>query len=181
MKMTLLLIEDNLKHVENIQNAIEEFSSFKDERGEKWTFSTIHLTGDEEKTDIDNGTFQFYSDTVFKQIQDKINMQTETERIGLLLDTMLTQSEFQSRRRNDGPILNLSPKIYKKFHRELPIYIVTSISSFYTNSERFMGIDLSEYYIDYEILTEYKLKSAIEKLQNFFVHWKKENTLQTQK
>ena len=180
MNMKLFLIEDELEDAKAIEHAVTEFSDITDESGENWHFVLEHLPGKEEVR-IDGKSFRFYTEIILEELQNIIKKQAENEHIGLLLDIVLTNDEYESKYAGSYPILRLAPEIYKRFKRELPIYIITSVSSFYTNSERILGIDLSECFINKEMLTEYKLKSAIDKLQNFFVNWSNDDALSAQK
>lgn len=171
MNMKLFLVEDELEHVEKIQNAMNEFAEFNSGNGDSWHFTVEYLPGEGEKTVIDGRDFQFYNDKVFEQIQRIIDNPNRSEQVGLLLDIVLTRDEWNSKYKGNYPILTLAPEIYREFQGKLPIYIITTVSAFYTNSERIMGVNLSDRFVDKSVLTELKLEAAAQKLQNFFVNW----------
>lgn len=171
MHMTLLLIEDNLDDVKELKRAGEEFSECTDKEGRNWLFSLEYLSGEKEKSS--DGKYQDYDDRIFFKIQNRIDQQTEEEKVGILLDVMLNAAERESGKKlNSYPETKLAPEIYKKFCTVVPIYAVTSIPHFYMHCKEIMGgVDMSKEFIYKPIWLEYKVKSEIEKLQNFYINW----------
>lgn len=174
MNMKLFLVEDELEHVEKIRNVMEEFADFDSVDGEHCHISVEYLPGELEEKE-ENREFRFYDDKILAEIQNKINDQSQGDRIGLLLDIVLTQEEWISKYKDQLPQLTLAPEIYRRFQGQLPIYIITTVSAFYTKSEKMMGVDLSDRFVDKTLLTDVKLTAAIQKLQNFYVNWYKED------
>lgn len=169
----LFLIEDRMKDVEDTVAAINEFADFDSETEGIWHFTVEHLPGEGEREDDGNTEYRFYNDKVLNQIQEKIDGRQEGEHIGLLLDPVLTKDELHSGYMGSYPSLVLAPEIYKRFQNKLPIYIITKVGAFYTNSERMMGVDLSDRFVHKDTLLDLKLEAAFEKLQRFFVEWEK--------
>lgn len=175
MHMTLLLIDDELVDVNEFQQAVEEFGECTDRNGRKWSFSLEHLPGEKEKSP--DGIYQDYDDRIFSRIQDRIDRKTEEEQIGILLDVMLDAAERDSGKKlYSYPRAKLAPEIYKRFCNVVPIYVVTRIPQFYMHCKEIMGgVDMSEKFIHKPIWLEYKVKSQIEKLQDYYINWTGEN------
>lgn len=168
MNMKLLLIEDNLQDVEEIREEVERFGVCTDGRGRNWQFTLEHLPGEGEREDYGDATYQDYDKNVFGKIQQEVDEQTADNRVGILLDVILNAAERQA---SSYEKVRLASEIYKEFSQKVPIYIVTSISHFYPNSQRIMGVNVSDRFIHKDIWTKLRMKSEIEKLQNFYMNW----------
>lgn len=171
MRMTLLLLEDDLNDVKELKQAVEEFGERTDQEGEKWQFKLEHLPGDKGKSS--DGRYQDYDEQIFSKIQDRIDRQSKGEKVGILLDVMLNAAERESGKKlYSYPETKLAPDIYIKFRDIIPIYAITSIPHFYTQCQRIMGgVNMSNQFIYKPILLEYKVKSEITKLQDFYINW----------
>lgn len=171
MHMTLLLLEDDLNDVEELQQAVEGFDVCTDQEGRRWHFTLEYLPGDKEISP--DGKYQDYDERIFSRIREKIEQQTEEEKIGVLLDVMLNADERESGKKlYSYPETKLAPEIYKEFCDSVPIYAITSIPHFYTQCQRIMmGVNMSDRFIYKPILLEYKVKSEIKKLQDFYINW----------
>lgn len=171
MHMTLLLLEDDLYDVKELQQAVGEFDDCTDREGRKWRFGLEYLSGDKEKSP--DGKYQDYDEKIFLKIQDRIDRQTEEEKVGVLLDVMLNAAERESGKKlYSYPEARLASEIYKKFCDSVPIYAITSIPHFYMQCQRIMmGVNMSDRFIYKPILLEYKVKSEITKLQDYYVNW----------
>lgn len=170
MNMKLLLIEDCKEDVLSIQEEVQGFTECFDRQNRSWHFSIEHLPGTREETIKDN-TFRFYDESILDAIQNKVDGQTEENKVGLLLDIVLTRDELETKNKGNYPEAFMARKIYNRFHTLIPIYIITSVGDFYTRGEKIMGVDLSEQFVQKDVLLEFKIKSAIEKLQEFYVNW----------
>lgn len=171
MRMTLLLLEDDLNDVEELQQAVEKFGVCTDQGGREWNFILEYLPGNKGKSP--DGKYQDYDEHIFSEIQAKIDNQTEKEKIGVLLDVMLNADERESGKKlYSYPETKLAPEIYTRFRDSVPIYAITSIPHFYTQCQRIMmGVNMSDRFIYKPILLEYKVKSEIKKLQDFYINW----------
>lgn len=171
MHMTLLLLEDDLNDVKELQQAVGEFDEYTDQEGREWRFKLEYLPGDKEKSP--DGKYQDYDEQIFSRIQDRIDRQTAEEKVGVLLDVMLNAAERESGKKlYSYPETKLAPEIYKKFRDIVPIYAITSIPHFYMQCQRIMmGVNMSDRFIYKPILLEYKVKSEIRKLQDFYINW----------
>lgn len=171
MHMRLLLLEDDLNDVEELQQAVKEFDVCQDQEGEDWQFILEYLPGNREISP--DGKYRDYDEQIFSEIQDKIDHQTEEEKIGVLLDVMLNADERESGKKlYSYPETKLAPEIYKRFRDSVPIYAITSIPHFYTQCQRIMmGVNMSDRFIYKPILLEYKVQSEIKKLQDFYINW----------
>jgi len=174
MDIKLLLIEDDVNDVEKITEAIKDFENVNME-GQNYHFVVEHLPGMGEVETIRERDYLFYNEQVLEQIEEKIAENAQENdveiKLGLLLDVVLTREELESKDKNFYPEVNMARMIYDKFHNSLPIYILTSVPSFYTHSERIMGADLSEQFIPKEVLLKFKMKSMLDKLKNYYIQW----------
>lgn len=170
MDIKLLLIEDDVNDVGLITDAINEFENV-DWKGTEYHFVVEHLRGMGEIEKIRDREYRFYDDHILDEIAQKIQEYGKKMKLGLLLDVVLTKDELESKDKNFYPEVNMARTIYERFHDKLPIYVLTSVPSFYTHSERIMGADLSERFIPKEVLLKYKMKSMLEKLKNYYIQW----------
>ncbi|MBQ8230391.1 MAG: hypothetical protein IJZ34_00465 [Lachnospiraceae bacterium] len=170
MDIKLLLIEDDVNDVGLITDAINEFEDV-DWMGTEYHFVVEHLPGMGEKEKIRGREYLFYDDHILDEIEQRIQKKANGINLGLLLDVVLTKDELESKDKNFYPEVNMARTIYERFHDKLPIYVLTSVPSFYTHSERIMGADLSEQFIPKEVLLKYKMKSMLEKLKNYYIKW----------
>lgn len=172
MDIKLLLIEDDVNDVEKITEAINNFENVNVE-GQDYHFEVEYLPGNGEVETLRERDYLFYDEQVLERIEEKIVENNVEIKLGLLLDVVLTREELESKDKNFYPEVNMARIIYDKFHNRLPIYILTSVPSFYTHSERIMGVDLSEQFIPKEVLLKFKMKSMLDKLKNYYIQWNK--------
>lgn len=167
MNINLLLIEDELQDANDIVECIGEFS--RNEWGNQ--FHIEHLLGNGEEIKIRDRVYRFYDDNIINDIEERIDKIDTDTRIGLLLDIVLTEEELDSKNRNFYPEVKVARRVYDAFNDRVPIYIITSVSNFFTHSEKIMGVDLSDQFILKDVLLKYKTQSMIDKFTKFYVDW----------
>lgn len=171
MKLKIFLLEDKVDDAKSIVEALNNTVAEK-ELSEELEFE--HFQGTIE-CDYEHSKHIFYEEEIIQRLEEKkqelqqnVNAGSDEAKMGILLDVFLTQKETIDLDNNYITQAELSSKIYSAFSETVPVYIITSASSFDTSCETIMGVDLSEQYILKSALLRYKLKEAIDALFDFY-------------
>ena len=168
-KMTpyrIILIEDRKKDAEEIVDCLEELMKKRDDK--KYNFRIEHIEGKKaEKYEEDE--YLHYDESVMDEIEAKyLESSQKKEKMGLLLDVMLTKEDLESSLSSYYPQAELAKRIYFEFHDSMPVYMITASPVFAIQSDIIMGVDLSEQYIAKNALLRYKFENNIAKLFEFY-------------
>lgn len=166
----IILIEDRKQDVAEILDCLKESAK---EKSDKYDFHFEHIQGTEE-CNYEGEEYLFYNESILQTIEQKCAEARDQskEKIGLLLDVMLTKEDLESNLSSYYPQAELAKQIYFKFYEQMPIYMITSSPVFATQSDVIMGTDLSEQYIAKNALLRYKFKDDIERLFAFYCNFK---------
>lgn len=147
MNIVIYLIEDNLKDIRDILEKLNAYAQSCKDINNNYSFQFKSLEGTISKTKY-NCDWKFYEPGVIKEIRDKMAEEEEQgNKMGLLLDVLLTEEEVEYSRSKYYPRANIARNIYFELYEVIPIYIVTGILNFGTQSDIIMGVDLRNCYI----------------------------------
>lgn len=161
MGKVIYLIEDKIVDKDDILRLLRDKipQALQNEISFDW------LPGDEQE----NNGFQFYTNSVLKNIADKkAEVEVDGGKMGILLDLTLTEDETASLGQSFYPEVHLAKEIYIRYKDQIPIYIVTSVNSFGAQCDVIMGEDLSDRYVTKSALLRYKMKNSINDLFNYY-------------
>lgn len=171
MRMTVYLLEDKEEHAEMILRQLNKrmlnqygenirFEWLREDSNRK--FKKNYSTGKEE-------TYYFYTQEIIKKIEEKKNQMKEKngEKMGILLDLLLTEKDFDDEGRYYYPKVKLAKEIFFKYDKILPVYIVTSIPSFGIQCDMIMGEDLSDRYVLKSKLKDNE-SDSVERVYDYF-------------
>lgn len=122
-----------------------------------------------ERKERNGKQFLFYTEGVLDIIEKHIH-ETEKngEKIGLLLDVLLTEEDLNKSEASYYACASISRKIYNSYYNKLPVYIITSTAAFGGQSEIIMGKDLSEQFISTRNVIRYTSQEAMDKMLTFY-------------
>lgn len=162
----IIVIEDRKKDAEEVVKSLETLAA--DRNDSEYNFRIEYLGGKKAEK-YEEEEYLFYDNSVINEIEEKcLESKRNGERIGLLLDVMLTKEELESSLSSYYPQAELAKQIYFKFHNSIPVYMITASPVFATQSDIIMGVDLSEQYIAKKALVRYKFKDNINNLFDFY-------------
>lgn len=105
--------------------------------------------------------YLFYTEQVLDELDKKIAEKTD-DRIGILLDVVLTREEQERSNVNDFSRIELSRKIYDRFEEGCNLYLITGLRSFGTLAWGIFGReDMKDLYIPRELVGDYMSCMAI--------------------
>lgn len=175
-KFVIYLIEDCKEHADKAIKKLSVAALKYAEGGDDFEF--YHLKGTVSQK-YENKEYLFYDQSVVSRIEEKINNEiTMGNKIGLLLDIMLTQEDIEKSKNSYYTHASISRDIFFKFRGEIPIYIVTISSSFAAYSDIIMGVNLSEQFISQARLSRDpvdSLEGDFKRLFKFYQEYKPEN------
>ena len=162
----IILIEDRKQDVAEILDCLKESAK---EKSDKYDFHFEHIQGTEE-CNYEGEEYLFYNESILQTIEQKCAEARDQskEKIGLLLDVMLTKEDLESSLSSYYPQAALAKRIYFEFHDSMPVYMITASPVFAIQSDIIMGVDLSEQYIAKNALLRYKFENNIAKLFEFY-------------
>lgn len=162
----IVLIEDRKKDADEIVDCLKELMKKRDDK--KYNFLIEHIEGKKaEKYEEDE--YLHYDESVIDEIEAKyLESSQKKEKMGLLLDVMLTKEDLESSLSSYYPQAELAKQIYFEFHDSMPVYMITASPVFAIQSDIIMGVDLSEQYIAKNALLRYKFKDNIDKLFDYY-------------
>lgn len=147
MNIVIYLIEDELKDIKEILTKLNDFARNNKYPNCEYNFQFKSLEGTIAKTKY-NCDCKFYEPGVIDEIRDKMaEEEGQGNKMGLLLDILLTEQDLDYSRSKYYPRASIARDIYFEFNKDIPIYIVTSILNFGTQSDIIMGVDLRNCYI----------------------------------
>lgn len=175
IRYKIFLIEDRIADAAKIIDSLNDWA--KKENDEKYNFCFKLIKG-KNKEVYEEEDYLFYDETVIKEMENHIKNENnncenhDIERTGLLLDILLTKEDLESNLSNYYPQPELAKKIYFKFYKRIPVYMITSFSAFAIQSDVIMGVDLSEKYIAKDAILRYKIRDDIHKMFDFYRRFK---------
>lgn len=147
MNIVIYLIEDNLKDIRDILEKLNAYAQNCKDLNNNYNFQFKSLEGTTAKEKY-NCDWKFYAPGVIEEIRNKMAEEEEKgNKMGLLLDILLTEQDIEYSRSKYYPRASIARDIYFEFNKVMPIYIVTSILNFGTQSDIIMGVDLRNSYI----------------------------------
>lgn len=173
-KFKVYLIEDCTKHAEETLNKLREVAP--DYNNDEFTFEFELIEGTISK-EYDNNQYCFYEkDNVMQKIE-KCNGEIHGgDKMGLLLDVLLTQEDMDQTAASYYPRASISRDIFFRFSDDIPIYIITATSAFGGQSSIIMGTNLSEQYINQQRLTRDSnntIKGELKRMFSFYLDFNK--------
>lgn len=173
-KYKVYLIEDCLQHANETLVKLNKVAP--DVRENEYTFEFELIKGTVSK-EYEHEQYLFYEkEDIFKKIEDLIDQTKDGDRMGLLLDVLLTQDDLEQTMDSYYPRASISRDIFFKFSKKIPIYIVTATSAFGGQSDIIMGTSLSNQYINQQRLVrdpDDSLKEDLNRLFNFYIDFNK--------
>lgn len=173
-KYKVYLIEDCTQHAKDTLAKLTEFAPEYSKNEYKFEFELIKGTVSKEYEDE---SYLFYEkEDILKKIEEHIKKTQKDDRMGLLLDVLLTQDDMEQTMESYYPQASISRDIFFKFSDKIPIYIVTATSAFGGQSDIIMGTDLSEQYINQQRLvrdSKDTLKGDLDRLFSYYLNFKK--------
>lgn len=165
-KFNIFLIEDCEREAAEIIGKLNEIAGKRE--NPEYSFNFEYLKGTRQVEEYEGERRSFYEPVVLEDIR-RLYLKTkdQNEKMGILLDVLLTQEEIESTMSSYYAQADLARRIYFEFHDRVPIYVITSIN-FATQSDVVMGVDLSEQFIAKYALLKYELKQDIDKLFRFY-------------
>lgn len=158
----VLLIEDCQAEAANIVDQLNRQARKRNDAECVFRFEFLKGTiGD------GNNEHIYYDENVIDRIEECLQETTE-DKIGLLLDVLLTQKDIENTLASYYPQADLAKKIYFRFCDRIPVYMITGTATFSTKSDVIMGTNLSGQFIAKNALLRYKLEKDINKLFSFY-------------
>lgn len=148
MKTVIYVIEDNQDDMKKITEKLNEYAGkYKEDE-----FEFIPLEGTLRQLYMDKN-WKFYEPEILDRIRGKLSEESEKgNMMGLLLDVLLTKEDIEYSLSKYYPRASIAREIYSEFHEKMPVYMITNISMFGTQSDIIMGVNLSDSYIPKEAL-----------------------------
>ncbi len=177
----IFLVEDRVDDAEKIVNSLTKLAREKNNNEYDFRFEPIVGRSEEE---YEGKEYVFYDETVIEEIEEHLNIENidpedhDKQKAGLLLDILLTKEDIESNLSSYYPQPELAKKIYFRFYKRIPVYMITAFSAFAIQSDVIMGVDLSEQYIAKDALLRYEFKGDIDKLFNFYHKFYQEKGMQ---
>lgn len=164
-QLKILLVEDEEKNAEAVEKAFQDTVGKLKEWNllDEMKFQDISLEwirGTDTVTKRGKEYF-FYTDQVLDELDKKIAEMTD-DRVGILLDVVLTREEQEKCNVNDFSRIELSRKIYDRFDGSCNLYLITGLRSFGTLAWSIFGREgLKDRYIPRELVWDYPSHMAI--------------------
>lgn len=146
MNIVIYLIDDNLEEAKSTIKKLNDFAS-KKYRNEEYSFRFKFLEGTVNESCYGQD-MKFYDTKVIEDIRSKMKEEEGEDNImGILLDILLTRQDIEFSRSKYYPKASIARDIYNEFNEVMPIYIITSILNFGTQSDIIMGVELRDFFI----------------------------------
>lgn len=164
-QLKILVVEDEEKNAEAVKRAFKDTVDKLKEWNllDKMKFQDISLEwirGTDKVTKRGKEYF-FYTNQVLGELDKKIEEKTN-DRIGILLDVVLTREEQEKCNVNDFTQIELSREIYDRFEGKCNLYLITGLRSFGTLAWGiFEREGLKDRYIPRELVGDYMSCMAI--------------------
>lgn len=161
MGKVICLIEDKIPDKDDIISLLQQKmpQNLQNELSFDW------LEGDGNRRDA----YHFYTESVLQKIEEKkFELEAAGDSMGILLDLILTEEEFDNAGNSFFLKIDLAKKIYFQYRDAIPIYIVTVINSFGAQCDVIMGEDLSDRYVTKRALLRYKMENSINDLFKYY-------------
>lgn len=145
-KYIIYLIEDCEENASETLQKLNAVAPKYEEPGTPFEFKLLAGAAPQEYKGVQ---YIFYDQSILQQIEAYIESETNAEnRIGLLLDVMLTKEDVEESAKSYYAHASISREIFFRFKDDIPIYIVTSTSTFASYSDIIMGENLSRQFIN---------------------------------
>lgn len=165
----IYLIEDCKKHAHETLVKLREVAP--DYNNDKFTFEFELIEGSV-SSEYEKNKYLFYEKKdIFKKINKRIKDIQKGDKMGLLLDVLLTQEDMEQTMASYYPRASISRDIFFKFSDVIPIYIITATSAFGGQSDIIMGTNLSEQYINQQRLIRDSKDTIKEELGRLFAYY----------
>ena len=173
-KYKVYLIEDCTQRANETLAKLSEVAPDYNQNGYTFEFELIKGTVPSE---YEHDEYLFYKkEDVLKKIEKHIKETKNGDRMGLLLDVLLTQEDMAQTIESYYPQASISRDIFFKYSDDIPIYIITATSAFGGQSDIIMGINLSEQYINQQRLardSKDTMKGELNRLFSYYLDFKK--------
>lgn len=170
------LIEDCQQHANETLDKLKEVAP---DYNHEYTFEFELIKGTVSKK-YDNTEYLFYEKKdIFKKIEKHMKVKHNGDKMGLLLDVLLTQEDMEQTMDSYYPRASISRDIFFKFSDDIPIYIITATSAFGGQSDIIMGTNLSEQYINQQRLirdSNDTMKEELDRLFNYYLNYGKDSS-----
>lgn len=168
-KYIVYLIEDSKIHADETLNKLNGIASKYATDTYSIEFKWIQGTVPKE---YKGEQYLFYDDSVLEQIEKQTaDENTKGNKVGLLLDIMLTQEDIEESANSYYTHASISRDIYFRFKEKLPIYIVTISATFASYSDIIMGENLSKQFINQPRLVWDPIESLESDLARLFSYY----------
>ncbi len=162
----IFLIEDCLEHA---NETIRILNNAAGKYAEEYEFKFEWLQGTSEPEDVEHEKHIFYDSEIVGRLAEKIKEgKSKGECTGILLDIMLTKEDIEKTLKSYYAYASISRDIYYRFNREIPIYIISTSSSFGGQSSVIMGTDLSNQFVKYGDLKKTYCKEDTDRLFSYY-------------
>lgn len=177
-EFVIYLIEDRKKHAEQTLGKLR--AARAEYAGNEYDFQFELLEGDIPQI-YDGEPYVFYDQNILTKIETKVEKENEEEnRVGLLLDVMLTQEDIEKSKNSYYVQASISRDIFFKFKERIPIYLISESATFAPYSDIIMGVNLSEQFINQARLAQDpidSLKGDFKRLFTFYQNFEPESTI----
>lgn len=174
-RFIIYLIEDCM---ENAQKTIDKLQNAAQEYEKDGVPFQLELLKGSDAQKYEEKQYVFYDQNIISEIETNVNREIDAgNKVGLLLDVMLTQEDIEESKSNYYTHASISKDIFYKFKDKIPVYIVTTSASFASYSDIIMGMKLSEQYINQNRLARDpadSLKGDFERLFTFYQNFQSE-------
>lgn len=169
-KYIIYLIEDREENANKTLQRLNEIAPKYEDQEFSFEFKLLEGAAPQEYKGLQ---YIFYDQSILQQIEACIKSGTNVgNRIGLLLDVMLTKEDLEETAKSYYPHASISREIFFRFKDDIPIYIVTMTSTFASYSDIIMGENLSKQFINQISLASDPIDSLEGDLDRLFRFYK---------
>lgn len=169
-KYIIYLIEDCEENANETLRRLNEIAPKYEDPEFSFEFKLLEGAAPQEYKGLQ---YIFYDQSILQQIEARIKSGTNVgNRIGLLLDVMLTKEDIIESAKSYYTHASISREIFFRFKDEIPIYIVTISATFASYSDIIMGENLSKQFISQPRLAEEPFESLEGDLDRLFRFYK---------
>lgn len=168
------LIEDCKQHA---NETLDKLMKVAPDYNNKEYFFEFELIEGTVSKEYDNNKYLFYEKKdILKKIEKRIRDMHNGDKMGLLLDVLLTQDDMEQTIASYYPQASISRDIFFKYSDKIPIYIITATSAFGGQSDIIMGTNLSEQYINQQRLirdSKETIKKELGRMFSYYLNYEK--------
>lgn len=178
-QLKILVVEDEQRNVDIVKQAFHDTV----EHLKRWNLLSemnfdhisIEWIRGEDKTTKRGKEYYFFTEKVLDELEKRIAREPN-EKLGILLDVILTKEEQERCNVNDFTRVELSRKIFDKYEDKCNLYLITGLRSFGTLAWGIFGRNnLKDQYIPRELVGDYPSYMTISKALYWLKNGKKMN------